>query len=124
MATKNLSLTEDQEAILLADFLRIKGLLFTHIANESGLASTGKWGLIMKKKRMGLTSGYPDYCVCIPAKDIHSPCLIFIELKRTQGSHVSEEQKQWINTLNAIPNVSAVVCKGAREAIKHINQFL
>lgn len=119
---KNLTLTEDHEAILLGDFLRHKGLLFTHIVNE--FIGNGNWGLIQKQRRAGKSPGFPDYCICIPAKGIRPPSLLFIELKREKGGAVSKEQKHWLETLHAIPNVSAHVCKGAMEAIKLVNSLL
>jgi hypothetical protein len=114
--------SESHHAILLADFLRHKGLLFTHIVNE--FIGEGNWGIIQNQKRAGKSKGVPDYMICIPAKGEYPPSLLFIELKKEKGGTVSIEQKHWLASLHAIPNVSAHICRGAIDAIKLVNSLL
>jgi len=95
--------TEQQEAEALADYLRLRKFKFTHIPNET---FTRNWGTRMKNKRMGVSSGVPDYLIII------KNFLIFIELKRTKNSNISKPQKEWIEKLNECSGVIAAVCYG------------
>ncbi len=103
--------TEDQEAIAFAEMLRLKKLRFSHIVNE---AQTKNWGAINKARRMGKAKGVPDYLI------VKGRELIFVELKRTKGGVVSEEQKQWIEALNRVEGVRAGICRGAEEAMRFV----
>lgn len=129
--------TEDQEAEALAQWLRLKKLPFTHIANESGRGRTAMLRTA-KLKRMGQSKGFPDYLIAIPS---HIPYLeviedgencierrvdkrlIAIELKRQKGGHVSPSQRRWIKILNSA-GIEAVVCRGFEEAEKFIKERL
>ena len=108
--------TEHDEAVVLSNWLRYNGIKFAKIPNET---FTRSWNQKRKNKIEGVSAGVPDYLICLPNKG-----LIFLELKRTKGGLVSEAQKEWINLLNTIDNVEAVVCKGAEESINLIKQFL
>lgn len=110
--------TEAQEAQKLVMWLNMKGLKFTHIANESGLPPRVAMLAAKKKKQQGVARGVPDYMVVTPKG------LLFIELKRTKNSKTSPEQKEWIDILNQIPGVEATISKGADAAIDFITQFL
>lgn len=106
--------TEDQECYLLAEWLRAKKVRFNHVANE-------RWTTIqykMKLKRLGVSSGFPDYIIFVPKG------LIFIEMKRTKGGKVSDSQKEWIKYLNDKPGCVANVCLGFEEAKKLIEKYL
>lgn len=129
--------TEDQEAEALAQWLRLKKLPFTHIANESGRGRTAMLRTA-KLKRMGQSKGFPDYLIAIPS---HIPYLeviedgencierrvdkrlIAIELKRQKGGHVSPSQREWLKILNSA-GIEAVVCRGFEEAKKFIEERL
>mgnify|MGYP000883117371 FL=1 len=129
--------TEDQEAEALAQWLRLKKLPFTHIANESGRGRTAMLRTA-KLKRMGQSKGFPDYLIAIPS---HIPYLevikdgencierrvdkrlIAIELKRQKGGHVSPSQREWLKILNSA-GIEAVVCHGFEEAKKFIEERL
>lgn len=112
---KNKIPTEYEEACVLAEWLTLKGIKFSHIAQET---FTRNWGTKMKNKRMGVNSGVPDY-ICIVNNH-----LIWIELKRQKGGAVSPAQQSWIDALNACKNCGAFVTKGADEAIAIINKYL
>jgi hypothetical protein len=82
---------ESDECKLLAEYLRILGLKFTHIANEGKIPVQYR----MKQKALGLNPGVPDYMIKIPAersKHGHSH-LIFIEMKREKGGKLSDYQR-------------------------------
>jgi hypothetical protein len=73
----------------------------------------------MRNRRLGLRKGLPDLLVAIPGK-----CLAFVEMKRIRASYATQEQKEWIDLLNTIPNVEGRVCRGAKEAIDFITSIL
>ena len=79
----------------------------------------------------GLKAGVPDLFIPIASKNYHG---LFIEMKQRARtlknakkslSHtkVSPEQKKWLETLNKQGFLS-VVCYGADEAIKTIEEYL
>ena len=121
--------TENQEAEALAKWLRSHSYRFTHIANESGLPPRVAMLASVRKKRMGTSPGFPDYCVIL-----RRGSLAFIELKRQKAilkngkqgaspSTISEEQIEWIKALQEIDNVSACVCYGWQEAVETIQKL-
>lgn len=130
--------TEDQEAEALAQWLRLKRLPFTHIANESGRGRTAMLRTA-KLKRMGQSRGFPDFLIVIPnvigrklyvqeldedGNADYNPTktrMIAIELKRRKGGRVSPEQKEWLETLNDA-GVEATVCHGFEEAKQFIEE--
>lgn len=109
--------TEKQEALTLVAYLRVKGLKFTHIGNETGHTPEAKRRAISLKQQ-GTSRGFPDYCIIVGRS------LVFIELKRQKGSATSLEQHAWIDTLNEVPNIEAVIAKGADAAIEFIEMIL
>lgn len=106
---------EEEEANTLAEWLRLKGLKFAHIPNET---FTKSWKQKNKNKTAGVSPGVPDYMIITPKG------LLFIELKRRKGGVLSPAQKKWIDALNKLKGVQAEVCKGAEEAINTISRFL
>lgn len=70
--------------------------------------------------RQGVKSGVPDIILPLPTKTHHG---LFIELKRQQGGKLSKNQKRWIEALNRF-GYKAVVCKGAREALDVILEYM
>ncbi len=113
-------LTEDQECFLLGDYLRLmtrtgKVLLFNHNPQET---FTKNWGTKMKNKKMGVTKGFPDYCV------VTRDAILFIEMKRTKGGTVGPEQKTWVDTFNNYVGVKARICYGFNDARKFIEEWM
>lgn len=109
--------TEKQEALTLVAYLRLKGLKFTHVGNETGHSPEARRRAISLKQQ-GTSRGFPDYCIIV------GNSLIFIELKRRKGSATSPEQHAWIAALNEVGNVQAFICKGADEAIAVVEKYL
>ena len=72
----------------------------------------------MKNKQSGLNPGLPDLLICLPH------FLLFIEMKRTKGGQVSDEQKEWIRELNKYGDVLAQVCFGFDEARQLVEDCL
>lgn len=108
--------TEKAEAQALMQYFTLKGYKFTHVKNETGRPdSSGRvrnWRAVYGKQD-GVSPGFPDFVVVANSR------VYFIELKRTKGSRTSEEQKEWIKTLQTA-GANAAVCKGAEEAIAFI----
>jgi hypothetical protein len=107
---------EQRECEVFSDYLRLKQIKFAHIANESGMRLP--MGVIRKRARIGYGKGIPDYLIVINNQ------LVFIEMKREQGGRLSPEQKEWLELLNSLPNITALVCNGAQEAINVIENML
>jgi len=114
---KPIILTEEQDCILLANFLR--GLMdrgeirsFTHIPNST---YTDSWKVKRRNKAMGVSKGVPDYLILLNSEPI------FIEMKRLKGGTLAPEQKEWIKDLDEL-GVTAKVCKGFQEAKTFIRE--
>jgi len=121
---------EDEEAITLAEWLRLKKYKFSHIANESGQKWTYNIIKMMKKKKdMWMSSWVPDFMIILKRWS-----LLFLELKRkkkrlknwelwTSVSIVSKEQREWIKKLEEINNVGAEIAYWALDAINIIEFY-
>jgi len=114
--------TESQEQRAVMQWAEVcKGMcpelaLLVHIPN-GGLRDPI---VAVKLKREGVKKGFPDLFLPVPRGQYHG---LMIELKRVKGGVVKPEQKQWLDHLNA-QGYRAVVCKGADEAIKEIENYL
>ena len=90
--------------------------LMYHIPNEGKRSrSTGR-----RIRQEGLRRGVPDICLPVARNGFHA---LYIELKRTKGSRVSDDQKSWIEALEAQGN-KAVVCCGWNAAADVIEEYL
>lgn len=121
--------TENFESEAFANYLRANDYTFTHIANESWLPPKVARLAAIRKKRMGLSPGVPDFMVILKRGS-----LLFIEMKRdrivlsnwTKGrspSKISPEQQAWMDELNKIPNIQCNVSYGHEEAISIIERI-
>lgn len=113
---------EHVEAVLVANYLKAlkrqgKILNYCHIVNEFKLGRS-MMGLIQNMKSEGWMPGVPDYLIVTPST------ILFLELKRVSGSVVSNDQKQWLESLQNRPGVVAVVAKGFDEAKQCISSLL
>lgn len=108
--------SEDQEHLILAQYLTAKGILFHHSPNEMTVNTAQAKHWLMKRARIGVKKGFPDFIIFLPN------CILFIEMKRADATpcKVSKEQKWWIDELNNLPYCKAMWCKGADHAIKEI----
>jgi len=111
---------EDQESKAFADYLRLKGFKFTHIANER--RTSIQQGV--KLKKLGVSPGVPDFMIILPC--LGATHILFIEMKRSKKSlsKVSESQKGWINAINECTGSMAGICYGADDAIKIVEYFI
>lgn len=106
---------EYDECKLFAQYLRLKGLLFSHLAQST---FTTSMGALMRNKALGVHAGVPDYMIVTPAG------LLFVEMKRRKGGHVSETQAEWVAALNKIKGVQVQVCYGFDEARAFVERFI
>ena len=107
---------EYYDQIALVDFLELKKLKFTAIPNSTYTKSIKQK---MKNTAQGLRAGFPDLIILLPNK------MLCLELKREFGGVLNENQKEWIDALNALGgNIEAIVCKGYEEAKNAVESHL
>lgn len=71
-------------------------------------------------KAQGVRKGVPDISLPVAKGKYHGA---YIEMKRTKGSTISTDQKEWLNRL--IDNgYAAVVCYGASEAWEFLKAYI
>lgn len=109
--------TESQEGDTLVAYLRIRGIKFTHIPNETGHSDEMKRRAI-RMKRQGTSRGFPDYVIALPKVGV-----LYVELKRIKRSVTSPEQVEWIDVLNECPGTEAMIARGAEQAITYIEKL-
>ena len=93
-------------------------------ASMNGILTDARFGA--KLKRLGRKKGYPDIFLAMSKRAPDGNIIasgLFIELKRVEGGVVSKEQQDWHAKLIA-QGYRVVVCKGARDAIKVIEEYL
>ena len=117
--------TEDEEAYIFHNYLELKKIPHTHIANEGGYGNKQAMVRGVKAKRMGQSKGVWDYEIFIPIKGItgtvDSYQEIRIELKRQKGGQVSSEQREW-GKIYEKAGIPCRICKGAGEAIAFVEE--
>lgn len=107
--------SEDEEQIVLVEYLELRGLKFTAIPNHTYNPHKSQQ---RKNYQLGLRKGLCDMLIVLP-----NVGLLFIEMKRTKNSTTSPEQKAWIKALNECPGTSAHECKGAVAAIAIVESY-
>jgi hypothetical protein len=110
---------EKDECIAFANWLNLKGLKFTHIANETGFRDP-KTAMIVQsqKKRLGMSKGFPDYIILTPKG------VVFVEMKRVKGSTMKPGQSEWIDAINEVKGAQAKICYGFEQAKEFVEHFL
>lgn len=117
-----MQLSEHDEAVILADWLRFNKYKFHHSPNET---FTKSWTQKRKNKEEWVSKWFPDYCIILKRWS-----LLFIELKKSKWkrwwmnwSQISPEQKEWIDELEKLENTTAHICFWAEESIKLIKDY-
>lgn len=87
-----------------------------HIPNEGKRSAQTGARLVT----LGLRSGVPDICLPIAR---HGYTALYIELKRTKGGRLSDNQKVWLEKLNRW-GCLAVRCDGWEQAARVIEEYL
>lgn len=108
-----MDVSEYQESVIFANWLRMKGLVFSHIPNST---YTPSHAAKAKNKAMGVSKGVPDYLILLPER------VVFVELKRCHGGRVSPEQLEWGEAL-VRSGAFFSVCYGALEAIAFVTKL-
>lgn len=90
--------------------------LLHHLVNEGKRSYRSGYEL----RKQGMRAGVPDICLPVPRGGYGA---LYIEMKRKKGGTVSEQQRWWIDKLNAVGN-KAVVCHGFDEAKDAILAYL
>lgn len=116
---------EDDEAVCLSTWLKLKKIPHTHVPLE------GKMQIVYMKKlaAMGCSKGFPDYIIFTPTKQL------FVELKRRRitkkngepgasPSKVGKEQQEWVDSINCYDYAEARICYGWNEAQEFIEEYL
>ncbi len=70
-------------------------------------------------KAQGVKAGVPDLCIPVARGGYHS---LYVEMKAGKG-RVSQKQREWLELLSG-QGMRAVVCYGADEAIKAIEEYM
>jgi hypothetical protein len=110
--SKGFNPKEEVDHMAVAQYLNTLGLFWLHIPNEGKRkASTGA-----KLKRLGLLGGAADIII-FDAPPLH-PCAkgVALELKRTKGGSISEEQQTFLEKMGNRGWVTCVA-HGANEAL-------
>lgn len=74
-------------------------------------------------------AGFPDFTILISkAKAFDGvACMICIELKRSvkgDSHNHDENQHAWLEALNEVENIGAIMCWGAIDAMSTVSQYL
>jgi len=119
----NTTPTEYIECCLLVEYLNIKNIKHAHIHNEM---YTKSWKQKLKAKKLGVSSGVPDYLIFASAEQTISkkPEIIFIEMKRQKGGTLSANQKEWLELLSSHSSVHTKVCKGFEPAKEFLETII
>jgi hypothetical protein len=99
--------SEHSEQIVVARWLRKRGVRFIHVPN--GMFRTGREAAILKA--MGVEAGVPDFLIFDAPFCGQEPALVgtALEMKRARGGRLSKKQKKWLEELNKRGWFTAVV---------------
>lgn len=118
---------EDDECIAFHQWLELRHIPHAHIANESRSGSRNAMIRGAKLKRMGQSAGVWDYEIYVPVLGVTGEVddyqLLKVEMKRRYGGTVSPEQKNW-QKIYETAGIPCMVCKGAKQAIAFVEQFI
>lgn len=105
--------TEANEQMVVVDWLRWHGLLFSATANGIYTHPVS----MSKMKRLGVSPGLPDILLFTPPPAYPGVVGVSIELKRRKGGIVSHEQLEWKEKLQKVGWLSYIAL-GADQAIE------
>ena len=110
--------TEAQTQRAIANVLDRLNICWCHVPNE------GKRNKIAGNmlRASGLKSGVPDILIFSPAPNKPQAKGTAIELKRTKGGKVSDNQKKWLEKLDKCGWHTAV-CRGYGETIRELEKL-
>lgn len=114
---------EDAEQHTYIQWLEAKGIRYFAVPNivkligmvKSKIAKIRFW---QQRKKEGVKKGVPDLVVFLPN------LILFVEMKRKNGSTASAEQKDWFEIINTYPYAKSLICYGAGSAINNTKTLL
>lgn len=110
--------TEHDEQAALCDWLWIHRVRFFSVPNGVKLQGKGKWGLVNRLRREGLTAGAPDIVLIDLSPELGCP--VAVEMKRAGGmGRVSAVQRATGDIMLAC-GWEYVVAHGASDAISKL----
>ena len=115
---------EEDEQIAFVQWCRLHNIVVHHSPAELSGSTPALRRRGVKMKRLGTSKGFPDLLVFIPVYgatgevDCYQMC--GVEMKRRRGGRVTQEQKEWLEILQA-SGVMCAVCRGAEEAINYVD---
>lgn len=115
---------EEDEQIAFVQWCRLYNIVVHHSGNELAGSTPALRRRGVKMKRLGTSKGFPDLLVFIPVYgttgevDCYQMCAL--EMKRKRGGRVTQEQKEWLEILQA-SGVMCAVCRGAEEAVNYVD---
>lgn len=118
---KDLIPTEASEQATFIHWLRAKQIPYCATANANTMSFTNRdiaVKVMAKQKAQGLSPGFFDLIIFLPKE------IVFIEMKRTKGGVVSEDQLDWLERYQSYPYCKAFICYGADCAIETIKGLL
>lgn len=119
--SRGIASESDEQALVLA-WAELQDRKYSELKLLFAVPNGGSRNKIeaVRLKREGVKAGVPDMILPVARGGYHS---LAIELKRTLGGRVSEEQKAWLEALNA-QGWYTVVCNGAMAAVDVIQRYL
>lgn len=114
--------SEADEQKLLFEWAEYEEVLYPELQLMYHIVNEGKrsYQAGAELRKQGMRAGVPDVCLPVPRGNYGA---LYIEMKRTKGGKISEEQQWWIDKLNAAGNL-AVICHGFDEAKNAILAYL
>ena len=106
--------TEHEEQVAFVNWMRLQFPAVRFYTVPNGLRTGFKQAI--KAKREGMSAGVPD--ICVPAWSL------YIEMKRTVGGVLSQDQKEWIHYLEEHCNQKVIVAKGCSDAVRQVMEFI
>ncbi len=115
-------LTEAQEQKLFFKWARANQIKFPELQLIFSTLNGVRLAPRLRKemKEQGNRAGVPDVFLPVSRNGWHG---LFIELKRIKGGRLSNDQKNFLSLLVG-QNYFAIVCRGHKEAIKAVKEYL
>ena len=114
--------TEDTEQTWLFQWARLQSGKWPELSLLYAIPNGGRRPIktAVNMKRTGTKAGVPDMFLPVARGGFHG---MYIEMKRTKGGHVSDEQKAWIKALTE-QGYKCVITKGWEDAAEQIAAYL
>lgn len=114
---------EEAEQLAYIQWLDLKKITYFAIPNVVKLlvylkTKIQRINFWKQREKEGVKKGVPDLVVFLPC------CILFVEMKRIEGSRTSIEQKLWNVKLNDYEYCRAVIAMGCDAAIRETKRLL